>query len=452
MTTQELTAVYNQFDRNRDGQISYQEFINAIKVKWKQIFNGNGQSDMNEKRLAVVKHAWQFLDQAGQRQVPWTQLQAAYQAEAHPRVRTREKKAEHVIAEFNDSFSLLQSKGIVTEQAFIEYYADINATLPAEKDDYFVDLVLKTWGISASKVHVHNDRLNELQGIIFEKIRQRTHGADDEGKTVKKIFKHFDLDGFGTIEYNEFKKVLETLGCIFKEVELQSLFQRFDANGNGKIDYEEFAQLIARMGSGNNPNVNPVFGVEREPPNQVLEKILTALKARGANGIRGLGIVFRRIDNSKDRKLDRSEFMWGLRENGHVLSPSEFERIFKYFDKNNDGKVDYNEFLKGIRGDLNSRRRGLVALAYKKLDTTGDNKVNIEDLKVTYDVTSHPQFKNGKLSKDQILNEFLSQWDTINKDGTVTLEEFENYYTDVSASIDDDEYFEVMIRNAWHLA
>lgn len=305
-------------------------------------------------------------------------------------MRTREKKAEHVIAEFNDSFSLLQSKGIVTEQAFIEYYADINATLPAEKDDYFVDLVLKTWGISASKVHVHNDRLNELQGIIFEKIRQRTHGADDEGKTVKKIFKHFDLDGFGTIEYNEFKKVLETLGCIFKEVELQSLFQRFDANGNGKIDYEEFAQLIARMGSGNNPNVNPVFGVEREPPNQVLEKILTALKARGANGIRGLGIVFRRIDNSKDRKLDRSEFMWGLRENGHVLSPSEFERIFKYFDKNNDGKVDYNEFLKGIRGDLNSRRRGLVALAYKKLDTTGDNKVNIEDLKVTYDVASHP--------------------------------------------------------------
>lgn len=42
MTTQELTAVYNQFDRNRDGQISYQEFINAIKVKWKQIINGNG--------------------------------------------------------------------------------------------------------------------------------------------------------------------------------------------------------------------------------------------------------------------------------------------------------------------------------------------------------------------------------------------------------------------------
>jgi Ca2+-binding EF-hand superfamily protein len=32
MTTQELTAVYNQFDKNRDGHISYTEFVDTIKV------------------------------------------------------------------------------------------------------------------------------------------------------------------------------------------------------------------------------------------------------------------------------------------------------------------------------------------------------------------------------------------------------------------------------------
>lgn len=96
------------------------------------------------------------------------------------------------------------------------------------------------------------------------------------------------------------------------------------------------------------------------------------LKARGATGIRGMGIVFRRIDNSRDRKLDRQEFMWGLRENGFTLTPSEFERIFKYFDKNNDGKIDYDEFLRALRGDMNQRRRELVMLAFKKLDRTGD--------------------------------------------------------------------------------
>lgn len=32
MTTQELTAVYNQFDHNRDGRINYDEFVSTIRV------------------------------------------------------------------------------------------------------------------------------------------------------------------------------------------------------------------------------------------------------------------------------------------------------------------------------------------------------------------------------------------------------------------------------------
>lgn len=144
--------------------------------------------------------------------------------------------------------------------------------------------------------------------------------------------------------------------------------------------------------------------------------------------------------------------MWGLRENGFNLTPSEFERIFKFFDKNNDGKISYDEFLRALRGDMSQRRRDLVMLAFKKLDKTGDGIVNIDDLKDSYDVSFHPEFKQGKKSKDQILKEFLVQWDTLQQDGTVTPEEFEDYYKDVSASIDDDDYFELMIRNAWHIA
>jgi hypothetical protein len=66
--------------------------------------------------------------------------------------------------------------------------------------------------------------------------------------------------------------------------------------------------------------VNPVFGVTREPPGQVIDKILVFLKASVVHGIRGLGIVSRHMDISGDTKLDRNEFQWGLKENGHVLS------------------------------------------------------------------------------------------------------------------------------------
>lgn len=34
----------------------------------------------------------------------------------------------------------------------------------------------------------------------------------------------------------------------------------------------------------------------------------------------------------------------------------------------------------------------------------------------------------------------------------VTPDEFVAYYNNVSASIDNDDYFELMIRNAWHIS
>ena len=179
------------------------------------------------------------------------------------------------------------------------------------------------------------------------------------------MFKHFDLEGYGTVTLAQFTKALETIGCIFKEHEIEALFRKQDTNNNGKLDYEEFANFLARKGSGNNPNVNPVFGITREPPNQVLEKIRKTLKARGVHGIRTLGVLFKRMDQNGDKKMDRYEFQWGLKENGHDISPSEFERIFKYFDRNNDGKISYDEFLRGIRGEMNERRRALALLAFK---------------------------------------------------------------------------------------
>ena len=45
----------------------------------------------------------------------------------------------------------------------------------------------------------------------------------------------------------------------------------------------------------------------------------------------------------------------------------------------------------------------------------------------------------------------MSQWDTQVADGIVTFEEFVEYFRDVSASIDDDAYFAVMMKNAWKL-
>lgn len=156
--------------------------------------------------------------------------------------------------------------------------------MPAEKSDYFIQVVLKSWGLDSDVKSVNPHKLAQLQLQVFEKVRQRTHGADDEGKTLKKIMKHFDVEGYGTIGPKQFRQALETLGCTFADHEIDALFAKFDANGNGKVDYEEMASAFALHGSGNNPNVNPVFGVEREPPFAVLDKVRSTLRSKNGNG------------------------------------------------------------------------------------------------------------------------------------------------------------------------
>jgi len=37
------------------------------------------------------------------------------------------------------------------------------------------------------------------------------------------------------------------------------------------------------------------------------------------------------------------------------------------------------------------------------------------------------------------------------RDRTINMKEFKEYYNNISSSIDNDEYFELMIKNAWNL-
>lgn len=101
-----------------------------------------------------------------------------------------------------------------------------------------------------------------------------------------------------------------------------------------------------------------------------------------------------------------------------------------------------------MKGTLNPTRKALVQKAFKKLDKTGDGVVNLQDLRGVYNVRNHPKVLSGEMTEDEALQEFLNNFDG-NKDGTLTYEEFEEYYAGVSAAIDTDSYFSLMMYKAW---
>lgn len=162
--------------------------------------------------------------------------------------------------------------------------------------------------------------------------------------------------------------------------------------------------------------------------------------------------MFKAIDRNRNNSVDPIEFKYAMRDYGIPISDAEVTQIVKYFDTNKDGKISFDEFLRAVRGELNERRTEMVHMAYKVLDNTGDGIVKVDDVMNAYDPSYHPDFISGRKNEREIIEEFMQVWETHKKDGVVTLAEFEDYYKDISASIDNDDYFELMIRNAWHIA
>jgi len=222
---------------------------------------------------------------------------------------------------------------------------------------------------------------------------------------------------------------------------------------------------------GYNPNANlkPVVKPDREtniPTPQfapkfqtiLVERFREQLKSRGGRGLIGLKRQFKIMDDNGSGTLDINEFRKGIHDFQIDIDEKDIDGLFKAFDADGCGQISYDDFVRVVVGPMNQFRTQLVQKVFNKIDFIGDGVLNIEDLKGRYDASRHPDVKSGKKSEEEVLTEFLETFEQhhnilngYQSDGQVTLEEFVEYYTNISANIDSDAYFDLMINNAWNL-
>ena len=167
--------------------------------------------------------------------------------------------------------------------------------------------------------------------------------------------------------------------------------------------------------------------------------------------IRGMGRSFRIFDDNGDRKIDKQEFYWGIKDLGAQITMREANLLLDYLDANKDGVVSFDEFLIGLRGKPNADRQAIIDAAFAKFDIDGNGVVNSSDLRVVYDCSNHPKVMSGEMSADEVFVEFLACFGDKNGDGMITTQEWNDYYAAVSSNIDNDQHFIALMRNAWKL-
>ena len=190
---------------------------------------------------------------------------------------------------------------------------------------------------------------------------------------------------------------------------------------------------------------------------QLMDHFRKKLAARGARGIMGLGRQFKIADDNGSRSLDIDEFKKCVHDFRVGLNPTDSEKLFKIFDRSHDGAIDYEEFLRGVRGEMNEFRANLARQAFKVMDKDGSEIIDINDIRQRYNAKMHPDVKSGKKTEDEILYEFIDTFEAHHSDNKedvrdhrVTIDEWLEYYNNVSMSIDRDDYFELMMNNTWN--
>jgi len=185
----------------------------------------------------------------------------------------------------------------------------------------------------------------------------------------------------------------------------------------------------------------------------IVHKVRQVINAHSGGGIKGIAHIFQRLDYQGRKKLDSNDVMSGLKDYKIKLTKEESDKLVAAFDRTGDKVITYDMFLLGIRGEMSEMRKAVCLRAYAKLDVTKDGKVDMNDIRRLYNAKFDPRVKNGSKTEDQVLLEFMNVFEGAkgNRDGVVSPNEWFDYYSSVSASVDTDEYFVDLVKRAWKL-
>ena len=464
----DMRKLFEHFDADQNGNICYEEFIQGIR------------DPLNPRRMGLVHQAFDCLDADGSGAVEPHEVVTKFDPSKHPEVLSGAKTKDQVLREFLDTFDVGGEKdGKVTRKEFENYYRNISASI--DLDDYFELMMRNAWHISGG------------EGACANSANKRVLVTGSDGK--QRVVEIEDDLGLDLVPEKEKKtwmmKKLKEQGVDAVAIEANgSMEEESDGKAPQKGNFNPtFTSSIRLAGVGAAPGRNRVgkratayhkkgvIAVDHWKPSQtgnsknkkvhhnlaevegsqgvtaILERLKKQLAARGARGIIGLGRKFRIIDDDGSKSINKEEFQKATAECALDLNDTEVDEMFNFFDKDGSGGIDFEEFLGGIRGGISPRRMEFIQKAFDLLDINNDGFVEPFEIVERYSADKHPDVISGRKTAEEVMREFLDTFEVGGeKDGKVTRKEFENYYRNISASIDLDDYFELMMRNAWHIS
>ncbi|KRX03948.1 hypothetical protein PPERSA_12395 [Pseudocohnilembus persalinus] len=461
---EEQEEIFRYFDRQNKGYINLDEFLQALR------------GPLPSSRQNLIKRVFQQLDTDKDQIILIQSLKDNYIAKSHPDVRIGKKSEKDVLKQFIrqvDIFSQYMNiqDGQISESEFFEFFAFISASI---KNENFFELYMKAcfnlqdsnlyrqempyqaFGSPNYKAYQYQDQFNRQQqqqqdnisvsnrSVVSSNSQLNPSQLDNlsQGNNNNQINlfnpqQNQQIKPESTIEQPDFDQVSQRS---VKSAISQQRSQVSQQRSQVSQQYQQDQQSQRSQQRSQQSNRSRQSAQQDQKAFQLLYQMRQKLASRGVIGFLGIQRQLRIMDDDFDQKVNFQEFKKALRDFKISFSDEDLLILFKAIDTDGSGFLDIDELVRGIKGPMSASRKLIVEKAFKKLDKDNDGIITVNDVKGVYSARYHPDLKKGLKSEDEST-----------RDQRVTLDEFIEYYTNVSANIDDDEHFNAIINNGFKL-
>ena len=353
------------------------------------------------------------------------------------------------------------------------------------------------------------DLKNFFESELKRKISEKAKNPVAEYKILLNCFKFYDVNNSGEIDKtNWIFGIFKTGITGFNENEMDLLYNSYLTNYSNKLDYKDFCNYIygrertdplSKSLKNNNNNMDNIlnnandylnnnssiknylyntipttdFNQYNIKTNNQINSDYSSLNTKGSddneylinkmkeiihtnNGVNFYSFMkFLKInEDATSHKLSLEDLSVTIQELHIDMSSNEIHQLFNYLDSEKSGRIYTSNLIKIIKGTLDNKRKKIINDIFGNIDTEKKDEIFVNRLKNLYNAKNHPDVLDGIKTEEEIYNQFCYTIDVyirINQilNNIITKDQFVDYYSGISPSIQDDDIFKKTLEKVW---
>lgn len=201
---------------------------------------------MSEERKKAVAKMFAALDPKKTGKVSLEDLSKWYSVDKNPDFISGKKTREELVKEFLAYFEKAPTykDGYITKEDFFDYFTNLS-TLMVD-DDLFMEIVEEGFKAPEEEKQDDEEMMKERVDTLVKTMRNRllTQAKTQDEYLLRNLLNQYENDKSRGISVDELIWVLNKLGIAVDRKYVEGLFKNFDLNNDGAVDYEEFCSFM----------------------------------------------------------------------------------------------------------------------------------------------------------------------------------------------------------------